>query len=245
MKQIFKNLGLNDKEMYAFLKLLELGAQPASVIARHVGIPRSSMYLILDNLKQNHLIEEFERASVKYFKCIPVKDIENILKAKIKMIENTLDILKNHMGELETLENRLSITPKVKFFEGKEAVMKVYEEVLKENEFLAFFNPYLVKKCMPEYHFKIPEALKLTGGKAKELLIACEEAREYKKLFNSKKHQIKILPKQDLFESDTIICKEKIYMISYGENEVCATEIYNKSLAQTQRVIFEEMWGKV
>src|SRR3989339_256391 len=185
MKSLFRQLGINDKEMYAFLKLLELGAQPASVIAKHAGVPRSTMYLILDDLKKNHLIEEFNRANIKYFKCIPVKDIENILLAKIKMLENTLDILKNHMDELEALENRLSITPKVKFFEGKEAVMKVYEEVLKENEFLAFFNPYLVKKCMPEYHFKIPEALKLTGGKAKELLIACEEAREYKKLFNS------------------------------------------------------------
>jgi sugar-specific transcriptional regulator TrmB len=244
MKSLFRQLGINDKEMYAFLKLLELGAQPASVIAKYVEVPRSTMYLILDNLKKNHLIEEFNRGNIKYFKCISVRNIEDVLKAKIKLLESTLDILKNHMSELESLENRLSITPKVKFFEGKEAVMKVYEEVLKEKEFLAFFNPYLVKKCMPEYHFKIPETLKATGGKARELLIECEEAHEYKKLYNSKKHQIRILPKNDIFESDTIICSEKIYMISYGESDVCATEIYNKSLAQTQKVVFEEVWKK-
>lgn len=33
-------------------------------------------------------------------------------------------------------------------------------------------------------------------------------------------------------------------MISYGEKEVSATEIYNQSLAQTQQVIFEEIWKK-
>ena len=47
---------------------------------------------------------------------------------------------------------------------------------------------------MPEYHFKIPEELKRLGGKAKELLVNCDEAKEYKNKFESDLHQIKILP---------------------------------------------------
>jgi len=31
-------------------------------------------------------------------------------------------------------------------------------------------------------------------------------------------------------------------MISYGEKDVSAVEIINSSLAETQRVMFEEMW---
>ncbi len=245
MKDLFRNLGLNDKQSDTFLKLLELGAQPASIIAKRLHMPRSSVYLVLDELKDFGLVEEFERAAIKYFKAISAGTISNILKVQERKLEQTKDLLLEYLPELEKLENRLSITPKVKFFEGKNAVAKVYEEVLQEKEFYAFFNPSLTKKYMPEYHFKIPETLKSTGGKAKELLVNCKEADEYKKLYNSKKHQIKILAKPHAFESDTIICSDKIYMISYGDSDVCATEIYNKSLTQTQRVIFREVWRKV
>jgi hypothetical protein len=36
MKQLLKNFGLNQKETMTFLRLLELGAQPISVIAKQV-----------------------------------------------------------------------------------------------------------------------------------------------------------------------------------------------------------------
>lgn len=244
MQKLFQQFGLKRKEKETFLKLLELGAQPVSVIAKQIGIPRSSMYLVIENLRKSQLIEAFERAGIKYVKCIPIKNIPDILKIQERQIKQTLKELNEKIPELEKLENRLSITPKVKFFEGKNAVMKMYEEVLREKEFCAFFNPHLVKKIMPEYHFKIPETLKKNGGKAKELLVNCSEAKEYQNLFNSKNHQIKILDKNTIFPSDTIICQDKIYMISYGEKDLSAIEIFNSSLAQTQRILFDEIWEK-
>jgi sugar-specific transcriptional regulator TrmB len=242
MKILFKHLGLNEKEMNTFLTMLEYGAQPVSVIAKHVGLPRSSMYLILEKLKKLGFVEEFERADIKYVKCIPVKNIADVLRTKERRVHQTLEELEEKLPELETLENKLSITPKVKFFEGKKAVMKMYENVLKEKRFYAFFHPHFVKKIMPEYHFKIPEMLRKNKGKAMELLVSCPEAVEYQKRFHSFSHKIKVLPKAVVFASDTIICSNKIYLISYGEKEVSATEIINASLAKTQRVLFEQLW---
>lgn len=244
MKELFKNLGAGEKETQTFLRLLELGAQPVSIIARHIGVPRSSMYLILDNLKKLDLIEEFERFGIKYFKCIPAKNIAEVLHSRERKIGRTLEIFENYLPELETLENKLSITPKVKFFEGKDNVMKVYEAILKEDGFCAIFNPKIVKKIMPIYYYKVAETVKKYKLDVRELVVDCAEADWYKKTYNSKTHQIKLLPKNVAFDSDTIICKDKIYMISYGEKEVSATEIFNPSLAHTQRAIFEQMWMK-
>ncbi|MFA6529197.1 MAG: helix-turn-helix domain-containing protein, partial [Candidatus Gracilibacteria bacterium] len=127
MKELFESLGAGEKEMQAFLKMLELGAQPISIIAKFVGVPRSSMYVILDRLKALHLVEEFEQKNIKYVRCIPVENLKNILESKEKQLEQTLVMLGKKLPELENLENRLSITPKVKFHEGKEGVMQVYE----------------------------------------------------------------------------------------------------------------------
>ena len=51
------------------------------------------------------------------------------------------------------------------------------------------------------------------GGRAKELLVNCKEAVEYKKIYASAKHEIFILPAGVTFSSDTIITKQKIYLV--------------------------------
>lgn len=245
MKALIKTIGTSDKEAETFLKLLELGAQPVSVLAKQMSLPRSSMYVILEKLKKLNLIEEFERAGIRYVKCIPAASIADVLKAKEKKIQQSLEILQEKLPQLEELENRLSITPKIKFHEGKSAVTKMYEEILKEKEFYAFFNPQSVLEIMPEYYYKIPEGIKAGKGKAKEIVVDCPEGRKYKKDYSSKNHQIKILPSGAIFNSDTIICEDKIYMTGYGENQVSGTEIFNSSLAHSQRVIFEQLWRKL
>lgn len=245
MNTLLHNLGLNEKESRAWLKMLELGAQPVSVIAKYVGVPRSSMYVILERLEKLELIEHFDRNGITYFKSISPRALTDVLRHQEVKIEQTLHLLEQKLPQLEALESKLSITPRVRFFEGKTGARKMYEEVLKEKEFCAYFNPALVKRAMPEYYEEIAERLKEKQNKAKEILIDCPEAREYKKKFESEKHAIKIFPKRLDFPSDTIICREKIYMIAYGEREISALEIVNLSLAKTQWALFEELWNSL
>jgi len=242
MKSLFKNLGANQKEMETFLLLLELGAQPASTVAKKMGTPRSTMYLILDKLRQLGLIEEFERSGVKYFKCTPIKDMKDVIVAKRNALDKTEALLEKSSDELFAIENKLSITPTVRFLEDEEGVSKMYEQVLKQDEFYAFFNPEFVKKQMPSYHFKIPETLRKQRGRAKELLVDTPDSREYQEKYHTALHQIKILDKSIHFDSDLIICKERIYMISYGEDKISALEIINQPIVETHRALFEHLW---
>lgn len=245
MKTLFQNLGATDKETDVFLKMLRLGAQPVSVIAKHAGLPRSSMYVILERLKKLQLIEEFKHNGITYVKCIPVKELENILKTRERAIHHTFELLKENLPKLESLENKLSITPTVKFYEGKKAVMKMYEDVMREKEFYASFNPAVVQKVMPEYCYKVGEILEKNSRRAKELVIDSGEAHRYKKRFHSELHQIKILPANTDFSADIIIGSTKIYMISYGEREVSGTEIENPSITGAMRIIFLELWKRL
>lgn len=245
MKNLLKSFGVGGKEAETFLKLLELGGQPVSVVAKYTGVPRSTMYLILDNLKKAGLVEEFERMGIKYFRCISVDCIFDVLAAKEARIKEARVLLEQNMHELKKMENKLSITPRVRFFEGKDAVMKMYEEVCKQKKIDAYFNPRLVKNIMPEYFYKVAEMIKANKGSAREVLVDCSAANEYKQRFRTKAHQIKILSEGVLFKSDTIIVLDRFYMISYGERDVSAVEICNKSLADTQRVVFEQWWGMI
>lgn len=244
MKSLFQSLGADEKEMDTFLTMLELGAQPVSTMAKYVGVPRSSMYVILERLKKLNLVEEFERNGIRYVKCIPVEEIGDLLRLKERNIQQSLTILTEKESALKKLENRLSIAPKVKFYEGKQEMMKMYEQILKEKEFCAFFNPEKVKTNMPEYHFKIPEMIHEKGRSARELVVDCPAGTEYQKLYHSPQHQIKILPHR-YFEADTIITKDKLYMAAYGEKEVSGVEIHSQPLARSEQVLFDALWESV
>ena len=118
----------------------------------------------------------------------------------------------------------------------------MYDEVLKEKSFCAFFHPERVKSMMPNYYHKIALTLKSNGGTAKEILVNCQDAQDYKRLYLSDKHEIAILPKGVTFSSDTIITKDKIFLVGYSKDTIVGTEIWNSELAQTQLTLFELLW---
>lgn len=242
MEKLFKTLGLNQIETDIYLKLLELGAQPVSTIAKKIGTPRTTMYTHLEKLKKKNIIAEFTRTGIKYYKSTSPADIQKILKKKEDNYKEAQDILQSNMDSLEELENKQSVLPRVMVYESKDNIRKMYDEILNKESFCAIFNPEAVKAHMPEYHYKIPETAKAKGVKVKELLIDSPEAKNYQKKFTSKTHQIKILEGEYIVPSDIIICEDCIYMISYKEDEIGAIKIVNQALTRTQQIMFEKIW---
>lgn len=242
MDDFFKRLGLNPKESETFLRLLELGAQPLSVIAKQVGLPRTSMYFVVEKLKKAQLIDEFERKGVTFVRCIPVKSIEDVLKNRERELEQTKQLFLERLPELQAKESTMSITPKATFFEGKDEVMRMYAQIVKEPSFCAFVDLASVKKGMPEYHDEIPNMIKGSGGKAKELVVDSPEAREYRTKYKSRLHQIRFLPKTMSFTSDVIICHDHIYMTAYDNDRVASVQMFSAPLAKTHQTLFDALW---
>lgn len=242
MHELFERFGLNHKETTAFLELLRLGTTPVSQWAKHAGINRSSMYVVLERLVKAGLATTFSHQNIQHVQAVPLPELTALLNDKEDFITETRNLLEKNLPELQKLIKTHTITPKVCFYEGKQRVEIMYEEVLKEPSFRAFFHPQRVKTMMPKYFHKIPQTLKARGGSAQELLVRCQEAEEYQNLYQSAKHQIILLPKQITFSSDTIITKEKIFLIGYGQEDVVGTEIWNEELAQTQTTLFDLLW---
>ena len=245
MHELFSRFGLDSKESSAFLELIRLGETPVSKWAKHAQINRSSMYVILERLTKTGLVTTFTHNGIRHARSLPLAELTAILNDKEDFIANTKALLEKNLPELQKLYKTHGITPKVRFYEGKQSVGVMYEEVLKEQSFRAFFHPQRVKTMMPKYFHKIPQILREIGGSAKELLIRCKEADEYINLYRSPKHKIKLLAPKVTFSSDTIITKQKIFLVGYSAQESVGTEIWNEELAQTQAVLFDLIWSTV
>lgn len=245
IKDFFKTLGAGKKETESYLLMLKLGAQPASVLAKKMGLARSSMYESLEKLKKLELAESFERSGVLYFTATDPELIETIFLRREKALQQSRVMFQESLAELEAMRNQMSVTPVVKFFEGKDAVSRMYREIVERDKFSAFFNPETVKKKMPEFYYKVAASLKKRGGRARELLTRCKDAEEYARMFGSAKHEIRIMPKGVKFHVDQVICEDCFYMISYGEDEIVGTKISDKSLTDFQQALFDQLWQAV
>ena len=105
MNKLLLKLGANHKESETYLALLELGPQPISSIARRIGVPRSTMYTIIDSLKKLRLIDKFVRAKVTYVKAISAKDIQNVIRIHENELKQVQGLYNESLHQLETIEN--------------------------------------------------------------------------------------------------------------------------------------------
>lgn len=203
------------------------------------------MYVLLDRLKSKSLVTSYIHHEILYVQAVPMTELPALLADKQETLEKSRNLLINNLGELQKLEKSQGLMPKISYYEGASRVEVMYESMMKEKSFKAYFHPGRVKTMMPEYFHKIPESLKANGGSAQELLIACKEATEYQKLYRSSKHEIVIFPPSVSFSSDTIITDQKIYLVGYSDTYIVGTEIWNEELAQTQSTIFDLLWSSI
>lgn len=130
-----QQLGLSEKEACVYLALLELGTQPASVIARKTAYPKATVLFLFANLLKLGYIRKSQRGRIQYFFADP----KDLLQAKTKLLQEQQEALKKTIPLLQEFKNPFSSQPKMTFFEGLENCRKAYEMLLEsKTEILEF-----------------------------------------------------------------------------------------------------------
>lgn len=127
---ILAPLGLSGADSKVYLALLEIGAQPASVIARKAGLKRGHTYNVLAELTRMGLVQEFEKRSVRYFSPAEPQTLLSILKHRQDELDMEKRRLLELLPDLERIKNPLSVRPKVRFFQGISGIKEIYEETI-------------------------------------------------------------------------------------------------------------------
>ncbi|EKE18885.1 MAG: transcriptional regulator, TrmB [uncultured bacterium] len=126
LKNELQNIGLNDKEARIYLACLELGPTNIQNIAEKANIKRSTVYEILESLKEKSLMHVTTKGKRKQYLA---SEPENLL-ATIKEKEKAL---KEILPQLKSINNVGFAKPKITFYEGKEGLRDIYMEALKSS----------------------------------------------------------------------------------------------------------------
>jgi len=242
MEEALKQFGLNNKEVKVYLACLELGEARASEIAKKTGIERTNCYSILSKLLSLGLVLELSSGKRKRFAAAPPDKLPKLLRERLQKIEEALP-------ELKSIYNLSPKKPKIRFYEGKEGIFNILDEIigtLNKGDFHLH--------CGPDYEILVD----VLGMKTIDAFIKRRVAKgvtshimtnktpfmvEHKKKSKEGRRKVKFVKKQDI-PARLHIFGPKIALISLKE-PIIGVVIEDKAIADLMKMFFQFLWDSL
>lgn len=253
LKTILQKIGLTDKDSEVYLACLELGTQPASVVAKKAGLKRPTTYLILEGLLKKGLVSEYTGSNVKYFTAVSPEYLLNYVEKQRRELTGHQRELENFLPQFQSLSNPYSVNPKVRFFEGMSGIERVMNDTLTSKEPLrcystmdAWFARQDTKDYILWYGKQRVHAKKIP---LRSINPDTPVARKYLEddypdvEVNPEMSHFRWLPKDiQAFYNEINVYDNKMAIACLGKNELLGILIESSSIADTQKSIFEAAW---
>jgi len=236
-EEVLIQLGLHDHEVKVYLATLELGESTVLPISKKSGIGRTYCYDILESLAKKGVVSFVEIRGRRRYSAAEPKTIKKIFQEKIKHLDKILP-------NLEALYQKSDVRPRVRFFEGREGIEILHEEILKEAKEIWFFGSISDwAKAFPDYTDYVKKQI-ARGIKIRDLVRPNDPTPlKYQKFYDPKLQEMRVLSAATGFNTDNMLWNNKFVMISYGA-DLYAVSVESAEIAQTMRVIYEILWEK-
>lgn len=236
------SLGLNQKETRVYLAVLELGEVLASSLARRTGIKRTTVYHILENLHQKGLVTFYEKKKARYFSPVDAGFLLKICQEKVERAEAELEEFSRILPQLKTISNFYQASPPVRFFDGKEGIKRIYQDILRtEKSCFVFSNQEELFRIFPDFsEFFTRKRIE----KKMALLMIMPFAKNWR--FQKEEKEKSLRACQSLtwekfpFQGEIWIYGHKVVIISF--TEIKAVLIEDQKIALMFRAIFDFCW---
>jgi len=140
ISQQLQKSGLSKNEANIYILLFKIGAQPASILAKQLDLPRSSASFYLEELYKKGLISKSKKANMFLYSISSSQSLviflENQKKQEIDKLNKQIKNAQNLIPELQSFQGKSPTRPKIVFYEGVDGLKKVYEDTLTSTETL-------------------------------------------------------------------------------------------------------------
>ena len=123
LKKQLEKLNLTGREADVYVELLELGETTVEQISRKSKIKRTTVYDVIESLKEKGLIGTTKRKKRTLYYAEDPRILENQLEEKKTVLEGILP-------QLLSIASLIDKKPSMKYFEGAEGIKNVYQDTL-------------------------------------------------------------------------------------------------------------------
>lgn len=238
LEKALQEYGLNQKEAKVYLATLELGKATVAEISKKAGLKRPTVYLILEDLLEIGIISRLPNVKKTQFYAENPEFLLTILENREGSIKNILPTLKAMYSTLDKHK------PKMRFYEGREGLNKIYDELRQSKKYILFYGSIKdIKANFPD-SFLTLEQIKKMNIPVKEIVTSDPVDIEYAKIidkFDNPKHQIRTVKQGIYFILDSAIFDDKIMIISVKE-DYFGVVIDSKDIAYSFKILYELAW---
>lgn len=242
-------LGLTPEEAKVYLATLELGGSYASNIARKAKINRATCYHTLNNLKSKNYLRSYNKGKVLWFDA---EDPQKILQTQKEKLQKA----KNLIPQLLSISNSSTFKPKIRFYERKEGIQEILEDILESSEtpdhtkteVLGYTNLEALSQLFPQYFREYCKRKVSKKIKTRYLVPETEKGFEIIDQFYPKKFDPALLEilqvnrEEFYFENEISIYQNKVSVISLNPEELLGIIIESPTFAKSMRSIFNLAW---
>lgn len=254
IQQTLKKLGLNDKEIKAYLALLKSGKTKPSVLARLTKLNRATLYNVARGLIAKGIIAEDASSKVLYLVPLPVKNLEKILEDAKRELREKEALVKDAERELSLITAKSIYTvPKIRFIEEENLEKFLYDNLLKwqkeviasdgvwwgfqHHSFVENYEKWIeatwkTKECQHEHY---------TGKVFTDVSSKIEQ--KIKGRYPASKRNVRSLEGVN-FSASIWVSGSYLVMIQTKEHPNYLFEIHDEMLAHNMREVLRKLWNE-
>lgn len=246
LEQDLSKFGLNEKEVVVYLEVLKRESASPLELSRFTSLNRTTIYRLLDKLKELGLVEEVidqhkvlvKSSSLDTFNKLLTEKEQNILSLK-----NSLPELKK---ELNTLISSAHSPTQVVYFKGREGLRQFLWNTNKaKGELVGYGFGEWNLGIGRELAEKIRQEHTERQIYHREIQNTPDTNKSYtdNKIYLEKYYRGRQIPHKKLeINHDIYIYNDVFGFYNYVGGEYFAIEIHNAEIAKTQKQIFNILW---
>ncbi len=237
-----KNLGLSENEARVYLAMMELGPSTMLEISAKASVNRPTAYVQIEALKKRGLVSTHMRGKKTVFIAEAPSQLEFMLDHELKAVEEKKSELAKVLGQLELMHAQTDSKPIVRYFEGREGILKMQDDLIKSTvkEVVAISAVDDLIKIFPDHPKKLSPRRVQKGIYSRFIYTSVRGA--FLDDTGMLRESRFIAPEKLPFNLDLAIYGD-VVAISDLKGSVSGISIRNKDIAKSFTALFELLWA--
>ena len=235
------DFGLAEAEAQVYFASLSLGPTTVIKLAQKTGIKRTTIYSIIETLKQKGLMRIEVTGFKQKFVAESPEKLSSILDARRARFQELLP----EFSALYNLQGNESV---IKYYEGVEAVKGIYETLIKDikpgQDYLVMSNQDAWLNIDEKYFMDFLYRRAKLPIKIRMMFQPSELASKIKSIEKNLNSKVKILPEGVQLKTNLVVTPQRVLIHQLTE-PIIGIVIENKSVIQMHKEMYEVIWNSI
>ena len=236
-------IGFSSNESRIYIALLELGRGTVSQITRRAAINRTTGYEVLSTLVAKGLVNISGKKPKQEYAAESPDRLSKFFDEQLQRDQEYRNTVSSLVPQLKSIHS-ISGRPQVRFYEGKDGLMEVYEDTLTSHEPIrAYASVEDTQHTLPDYFPKYYKRRTQKGIKIRAIFPRTPEALALAEHNEEEIRETALVPADRYnFSPEINIYDNKVMIASWKER--LGIIIESGEIADAMKTIYELAWAE-